>query len=287
MRTRWNAVACVLSLSLFACGAAGTTEGGDLEDDAGTSAFDVGGGGGGGGGGGDGGLGLGGGSGLDVGSGSDVSTGTDTLNKCGKTLTGTLRDVKKTHADFEYVISDDRGVVESKLGSDGKPVFASGSHPTMTTKFSFDQWYRDVPGENVTIPLSITLKDAGGGVYTYDNETFFPIDGKGFGNEGNAHNFHFTFELHTTFLYGGGEKFKFTGDDDLWAFLNQKLAIDLGGVHGAESQEITLDARAAELGIVKGSVYQLDVFSAERHTTESHFRIDTTLDFVDCGGGIK
>jgi len=27
----------------------------------------------------------------------------------------------------------------------------------------------------------------------------------------------------------------------------------------------------------------LDVFQAERHTSESHFRIDTSLVFVNCG----
>ncbi|MGZ3474929.1 MAG: fibro-slime domain-containing protein, partial [Polyangiales bacterium] len=81
--------------------------------------------------------------------------------------------------------------------------------------------------------------------------------------------------------------FEFTGDDDLWVYINRKLAIDLGGVHGAENGKIDLDARAGELGITKGKVYQLDFFFAERHTTESNFRIDTTLDFVDCGSGIK
>jgi fibro-slime domain-containing protein len=50
---------------------------------------------------------------------------------------------------------------------------------------------------------------------------------------------------------------------------------------------VNLDARATELGIEKGKVYPLDFFFAERHTSESNFRIDTTLNFVDCGTGIK
>jgi len=32
-----------------------------------------------------------------------------------------------------------------------------------------------------------------------------------------------------------------------------------------------------------GKVYPLAVFNAERHTTQSNFRIDTTLVFTDCG----
>jgi fibro-slime domain-containing protein len=213
---------------------------------------------------------------------------TDTGNKCGSTLTGVLRDFKDDHPDFEKFLGDDRGIVKTDLGSDQKPVYASSSNtPTTTGKANFDQWYRDVKDVNLASTFAITLTKGASGVYTYTNPAFFPLDGKGFGDQGREHNFHFTYELHTTFAYGGGETFEFTGDDDLWVFVNNKLAIDLGGVHGAENGSIDLDMRAAELGIVKGKVYALDFFFAERHTSESTFRIDTTLDFVDCGSGIK
>ena len=65
----------------------------------------------------------------------------------------------------------------------------------------------------------------------------------GFGNEDNPHNYHFTFEIHAEFTYEGGEVFTFTGDDDLFTFINDKLAIDLGGVHGPQSDTIDLDQR--------------------------------------------
>jgi fibro-slime domain-containing protein len=204
---------------------------------------------------------------------------------CGSDLTGTLRDFQQSHPDFEYVVATDPGIVEQDLGSDGKPVYAgSPTTPSTTGKDNFDQWYRDVSGVNLGVSLTLTLADNGDGTFTYDNSSFFPLDGQGWGDEGNPHNYHFTFELRTKFRYNGGEVFTFTGDDDLFVFVNGKLAIDLGGVHGAISGSVDLDAQASHLGITPGQIYPLDFFFAERHLSESNFRIDTSIDeFVDCG----
>jgi fibro-slime domain-containing protein len=87
------------------------------------------------------------------------------------------------------------------------------------------------------------------------------------------YNFHFTTEIHVSFQYNGGETFTFTGDDDVWVFINKQLVIDLGGVHGAANANVQLDT----LGLAPGGIYPLDVFHAERHTVQSNFRIDTTI----------
>jgi fibro-slime domain-containing protein len=217
--------------------------------------------------------------------GSGNGSGTGGNGYCGSTLTGTVRDFQIAHPDFEFNIEEDPGIVLSDLGADNLPVYAGESgNPTTTGQANFDQWFRDVPGTNQGQLLSIPLSPAGGNVFTYSNNAFFPIDNQLFGNEGNPHNYHFTFELHTSFVYLGGEVFTFTGDDDLFVFVNKKLAIDLGGVHGALNGQVDLNAKAAELGITPGGTYQLDFFFAERHTSESNFRIDTTIaSFVDCG----
>ena len=212
--------------------------------------------------------------------------------RCNSTLVGIVRDMQDTHRDFERLCcGDTRGAVTATIGSDQKPVYAS-SGPTngtnnggelMSGPAEFQSWYRNVDGVNAPYVIYFFFVPSAAGVFTFHSSSFFPLDGKGFGNQNRNHNFHFTTELHTQFKYAGGETFHFTGDDDVWVYINGKLAIDLGGVHGAEDAEVNLDAKSSELGIEKGKIYPLDLFQAERHTSESNFRVETNLDFVNCG----
>jgi len=193
-------------------------------------------------------------------------------------LTGTVRDFSASHPHMEAAIDGlVPGLVETTLGADKDPVRTSKTTASMPGVLSiFDQWYDDVAGVNVAQSLMLTLDNTiteDPDVYTYVNNSFFPIDGQLLGNEGNGHNYHFTFELHSDFTYKGGETFSFTGDDDLWVFINDKLAVDLGGVHGAVTGYVELDT----LGLTLGEIYDFDLFFAERHTTESKFRIDTSI----------
>ena len=90
-------------------------------------------------------------------------------------------------------------------------------------------------------------------------------------------NFLFTTEIHATFTYGTGQTFSFRGDDDLWIFVNGRLALDLGGLHPATEGTIQLDAQATTLGITPGASYPIDIFHAERHTIDSQFRLQTNI----------
>ncbi len=196
-------------------------------------------------------------------------------------LTGTIRDFKGLneaggHVDFENAIGDDRGFVGANIGAGRKPVYAGGAG-TATTHgaAAFNQWYNDVVGVNKTIVQTIQLDNGGSGsVYSYTHNSFFPIDGQGWGNTpGQSHNYHFTFELHNLFTYQPGQFFTFSGDDDVFVFINNKLVVDLGGVHTTESATVNLNT----LGLTAGQNYNFDFFFAERHTTQSNFTISTSI----------
>jgi len=126
-----------------------------------------------------------------------------------------------------------------------------------------------------------------GSHFPNDNGGFFPLDGRGFGNEPNfygkatnGHNFGYAMDMHIKFEFEPGLTFTFTGDDDLWCFINGKLAVDLGGVKSAQTISVGLDSMATRLGLVANNYYSFDLFYNERNPTGADIQITTNLFLV-------
>ncbi|MEO7034383.1 MAG: DUF4215 domain-containing protein [Polyangiaceae bacterium] len=249
------------------------------------------------------------------------------------------------HPDFEQgVIKSESGLTGAVcttantttcgvLNSAGKPQLYKSPADTIQSAASFSSWYvqdtTNTPPINKTITGSVTMARQGvtGAVYAFDSSAFFPLDTvappTSFGlYESSGHDFGFTTEIDYFFQYNGGETLTFRGDDDVWVFINRKLAVDIGGVHSAlwgrvelgdETSSCSLQGSAgnggatlaactpttavntaadARFGLVKGGIYQIALFNAERHTTQSNFRL-TLSNFLpphsqcvpNCGDG--
>jgi fibro-slime domain-containing protein len=185
---------------------------------------------------------------------------------------------------------NDLEIVTDTLGDDYKPVYKNASGTSLSThgKAAFDQWFNSVDGTNIMQQIPMTLVKNANGTYSYDSRTagaplspgggFFPIDDGSkyktdFGNQGKSHNYSFTVEIHTVFTYNGGETFQFSGDDDVFVYINNKRVINLGGIHSRLQADVAIDS----LGLKKGETYPLDFFYAERHVVDSNLLITTSL----------
>jgi fibro-slime domain-containing protein len=228
-------------------------------------------------------------------------------------------------------------ITKDFLGMDGRPVlsdenlYVSGPNEGPPHRAdSFAQWYRTSPSldsaGNLEIVGELLLTDPMGvNVYQFASSSFFPLDDPelapfAWPNEpmygevlhvpnvgGAARNFGFTTEVHYFFVYQGDEVLRFSGDDDLWVFVDGFLCLDVGGLHPSQTDVMSFaDPTAAgslkqdsivancKARLTAGDVYEVAIFHAERHTNASNFELTldgfvterSTCDYT-CGDGIR
>lgn len=210
----------------------------------------------------------------DTDSDSDGGTGTD--DECESVVEVTYHDFADEHPDFGCHMSGagiTYGLVLDTLDADRKPQYnpdipavTGGSNPMITSAETFAQWFHSVDGVNTTSTGTLPLVEdpPGSGVYKYESTDYVVVPGQG----------SFTSEIHSEFVYEAGQVFTFSGDDDVWIFIDGTLAVDVGGLHTEETGSIDLDT----LGLTPGETYNIDMFHAERCYPVSVFKLQTSID---------
>ena len=99
---------------------------------------------------------------------------------------------------------------------------------------------------------------------------------------GRNRNGSFTLRGESQFVYNKASKlyFTFTGDDDVYMYINGVLALDLGGAHGRNTKTVNLNEVADKCGLVDGQVATFTFFYMERCSDASTFGIKTNMDLV-------
>ncbi len=186
------------------------------------------------------------------------------------------------------------GMVQTTLGTDQKPRVKLPLANQLTSEANFNKWFND-DSLNKRKDTFLDLTSAGSGNYSFSSSNYYPINNELWGNEGSPNNKNFTVEMNCRFIYNSVmQQITITSDDDAWLFVNGRLAVDLGGTHGATTGSVTLNAvTASNLGLVLGGAYNIALFKAERSGSgsalgfQTNFAVErSTADYVPDANGV-
>ena len=88
-------------------------------------------------------------------------------------------------------------------------------------------------------------------------------------------NQHFCLESHAKFQFRKGLNFSISGNDDIWVYINNKLAVDVGGVHIPAPGYVDLDKFLPTAKA--GDIYDIDIYFCNRRNPTSTLQIATNM----------
>lgn len=90
----------------------------------------------------------------------------------------------------------------------------------------------------------------------------------------------YTLRGEAQFVYQDNLYFEFSGDDDVYMYINGVLALDLGGAHGICTKRVNLKDVATKCHLTPGDVATFTFFYMERNSDASNFKIETNMELV-------
>ncbi len=187
----------------------------------------------------------------------------------------------------------ERGLVGFDLGDDYLPVFSAGGLTPNRGIGDSRRWFNTVEGKSASYIGAIKMEYVSeGAVFYFERDDFYPLDdvkfsdGDSVNKDGHNHLFTLSFAVPFTVLGSGEENFEIKADDDTFVFVDNKLAIDMGGIHDAEYGRFTIhedgeiyagvgEQELAYSGIKvnKGDGSMVRIFHADRDSQDSVFNM--------------
>lgn len=131
---------------------------------------------------------------------------------------------------------------------------------------------------------------------------FYPVDGLGYdailgdttdkandsgSNRPEHPNGNYALRGEAQFVYRDDLYFEFSGDDDVYMYINGVLALDLGGAHGICTKRVNLKDVAKQCHLTEGEVATFTFFYMERNSDASNFKIETNMELVKRGISVQ